>query len=158
MGNFTEYKRTYFGETKTFDCNFVHYDDSQRELVISFRRDKPITFLGIDFPVGSVSYGYYWEKRNYNVYHWKRENGDTLLIYFNISKDTRISKSSVTWLDLIVDIALKPPNPPIVLDEDEIPKNMAAEDLSIIEKTKHETLNRIGSIADYIETKTNRFV
>ncbi len=59
-------------------------------LIISFEPDRPMTFVGVEFPVGSVSYVYYWENRNYNVYHWKGANGDTLLFYFNINRDTRI--------------------------------------------------------------------
>src|SRR5208283_5883415 len=107
---------------------------------------RPMTFVGVEFPIGSTSYGFYWEDRNYNVYHWKGANGDTLLSYFNISRDTWIEKSRVTWLDLIVDIAIKPQSLPLILDEAEIPSDILPSDFEIIEKTRHEILEGIDSI------------
>jgi protein associated with RNAse G/E len=158
MGNFAEIKKTYFGETKIFDCNLVSYNYAKGELIISFVPDRPMTFVGVKFPVGSISYGYYWENRNYNVYHWKGANGDTLLFYFNISRDTRIENSCVTWLDLIVDIAIKPQSSPLILDEDEIPKEIAPTDFEIIEKTRQEILKGIDGIVEELESKTARFL
>jgi len=154
LGNFIEYKKTYFGESKVFDCDLVYKDDEQREVVIAYRPEKTMHFVGVEFPIGSVSLGYYWKNRNYNVYHWKDLRGKTLLFYFNISKDTRIQENSVTWLDLIVDIAVKPEESPIVLDEDEVPKNIEPQDKRIIETTKKQILDNIKSFTDEIEART----
>ena len=158
MANFTEFKRTYFGETKTFDCDLLLHDRVSGELTISFEPEGATSFVGVEFPLGSVSYGYFWVKRNYNAYHWKGANGNTLLFYFNISKDTQIQKSSVSWVDLIVDIALKPGSPPIILDEEEIPRDISPLDLQIIRNTKREILDTIDKIAEELEIKTARFL
>jgi Protein of unknown function (DUF402) len=158
MTAFTEYKRTYFGETKVFNCTLVWQDPSRKELVVSYEPSSEVHFLGLEFPKGSLSYGYYWEDRNYNVYHWKQKNGETMLFYFNVSRDTRILPSSVTWLDLIVDIAVKDSNSPAqVLDEDEIPSSMSLSDLAIIKNVKGEVLSNLYSILRELESRTERF-
>ena len=106
LERFTEYKRTYFGEVKTFECSLA--ERSLDHLVITFEISQPMEFVNIRFEPGCVSYGYYWEDRDYNVYHWKDGYGRTLLYYFNIARDTRIGTNRVDWVDLIVDVAVRP--------------------------------------------------
>ena len=158
MGNYAEYKKTYFGETEVFDCDLVSLDQNKGELIVSFRPSVPLNFIGIEFPVGCVSYGYFWKDRNYNVYHWTNEKGETLLFYFNVSRDTRIQMDKVTWLDLIVDVLLKPRDTAKVLDEDEVPPNMHQTDLSIIRETKSELLNNLERITEELEIRTASFL
>jgi protein associated with RNAse G/E len=104
---FTEYKRTYFGETKIFQCRLVERKEDE-EVVLLYEITAPAKFVDINFPEGSKSYGYFWADKNYNVYHWVDLRNKTILFYFNISKDTRILQSSVEWKDMIVDIAAFP--------------------------------------------------
>ena len=149
---FLEYKHTYAGETKVFDCTLAHF--SQKEIVLAFSPMQPMKFIGVDFPVGSVSYGYFWEDRNYNAYHWKNPIGETLLYYFNICRDTTIGKDRVDWLDLIVDVAAKPGEPPKILDLDEVPTDMPIQDVAIIGETAKLIVSGFEKIRSELEEKT----
>ena len=153
---FTEYKRTYFGEIKIFECRLA--EKKSNELVIIYEISAPIRFLDTNFLPGSKSYGYYWTKKNYNVYHWLDPDDKTLVFYFNISKDTKILDSSVEWQDLIVDIVAFPDGKTTVLDEHEVPKTMSSDDNAIIKKTKDQIFSNLKQIIGELESRTFGFV
>jgi hypothetical protein len=154
MNEFLEYKHKYSGGTTIFPCFLV--DRNGEELILGFKPDKPINYIGIHFPLGSVSLGYYWPNRNYNVYHWKDPQGKTLLYYFNISKDTKIGDDRIDWLDLIVDVAAKPGEEPRILDFEEIPPDMPTEDMRIIGNAIKFILSNFGKLREEVESKTDR--
>ncbi len=156
LQKFTEFKHTYWNETKTFDCYLV--ERMQNEVVLAFRPSEEIQFLGITFGPNTVSLGYFWENRNYNVYHWKDVSGNTLLFYFNISKDTKFGADRVDWKDLIVDIAVKPHSKPAVLDEQEVPQNAQSEDIKLVQKSEEEILSKLEIIQAYLEAKSNHIL
>jgi uncharacterized protein len=153
---FTEYKRTYFGETKVFECHLA--ERKANEIVIIYEISAPVRFVGLSFLPRSRSYGYFWTERNYNVYHWIGLDDRTIVFYFNISKDTKILKNSVEWQDLVVDIVAFPDGKTTIIDEDEIPKSMDAVDLAIIEKTKNEIFSNLKEITTEIEIRTSGFI
>jgi protein associated with RNAse G/E len=153
MNDFIEYKHTYFGGTTAFPCFLL--DRTGEELVLGFKPDKLVSYIGISFPVGSVSFGYYWPSRNYNVYHWKDPSGKTLLYYFNVCKDTQISEKRIDWLDLIVDVAAKPGDEPRLLDFEELPPNMSSEDMRIIGNAIKFILSNFAKLRDDLDVKTN---
>lgn len=153
MSRFLEYKHTYFGETKVFDCTLAHI--AEKELVLTFLPKQPMNFIGINFPVGSVSFGYFWEDRNYNAYHWKDELGNTILYYFNICRDTTFGKDRVDWFDLIVDVAATPGAPPKLLDLEEVPTNMRIEDVAIIGETAKLLVSDFERITSELERRTS---
>lgn len=154
LEKFIEYKHTYFGETKTFDCTLAKLDSN--ELVLLYKPQSPMRFIGLDFPPGSMSFGYYWVDRSYNVYHWKDAAGKTMLYYFNISRDTTISKDRVDWLDLVVDVAAKPHEFPRILDLEEVPTNMPIQDVQIVGETTKLIVSRIEDLERYLEDETNQ--
>ena len=152
MASYIEIKNTYFGEKKEFNCTLA--SKTNDELVIIFQISEEMKFLETNFPSWSKSFGYYWKEKNYNVYHWKDPSGKTLLFYFNIAKNTEILENSVTWQDLIVDLVVYPDGKRVVLDQEEIPKDMSKEDRSIVEKTLKEIFENASSITEEIESKT----
>ena len=152
MTEFTEYKHTYSGETKSFKCRLASKSDS--ELVIIYEPLKDVKFIGLNLERGCVSFGYYWQDRNYNVYHWKNPRGETVFYYYNICRDTKIGSDYVDWVDLIVDVAVRPGHDAEILDEDEIPFSMNRSDLRIIEDTKKHILSNLDQITPEFERKT----
>jgi uncharacterized protein len=153
---FTEFKKTYFGETKVFECRLI--ERKRDEVVILYQISAPAKFVGVSFHSGSKSYGYYWTKRNYNIYHWVDNHKKTIVFYFNISRNTKILERSVEWNDMIVDVAVFPDGKTMILDEDEIPKNMDSNDLKLIENTKHEIFSSLEEIVTQLEERTRSFV
>ncbi|MCL5066908.1 MAG: DUF402 domain-containing protein [Thaumarchaeota archaeon] len=149
---YLEYKHTYSGETKVFECELASRSES--ELVLTFSPKEPMRLIGIDFPVGSTSFGYFWKERNYNLYHWKDSTGRTLLYYFNICRDTKIAKERVDWVDLIVDVVCTPGSPPKLLDLDEVPENMPIEDVAVIGETTKLLFSSMASLTSEMEKRT----
>ena len=158
MQAFKEYKWTYAGELKIFDCSLVSQVAGE-ELVLLYKPERTVTFAGITFDKSSASFGYYWPQRNYNVYHWKDVNtAETMVYYFNVSKDTIVEKGRVEWLDLIVDILYIPGRSPVVLDEDEIPNDIEKPDLQLIEDSKSMILENLPEITGYLEKRTSDLI
>ena len=154
---FTEYKTTYFGRTLAFECTLA--ERSPGEVVIIYEISKPMTFTGITFSSGSKSFGYFWEKRNYNVYHWKDKIGKTIMLYFNIAKNTTIFEDKVMWNDLIVDLEVFPDGrKPLILDEDEVPITINASDRKLIDTTKHHLQSQIQELTKELEMRTDGII
>jgi protein associated with RNAse G/E len=156
MKKFIECKRTYFEEKKVFECYLVEKRSS--EVVLIYEISAPMEFLGINFLPGSRSFGYFWTEKNYNVYHWIDSNDKTIVFYFNISKDTNIFENSVEWKDMIVDIVAFPNGKTLTVDQDEVPKTITADDLTIIEKTNREILSDLKKITSELDARTSNII
>jgi uncharacterized protein len=133
-----EIKRTLAGREKRFDCRLISGDQSQA--VVLWVASEPMHVHGIDLPAGTLSLGYFWTDRHYNVYHWLDRSGRTVGFYFNICDRTRIDGQSIEWRDLVVDVLSTPAGRLEVLDEDELPADLDAETMTHIEAGKRAVL------------------
>lgn len=79
----------------------------------------------LDLPAGGLTYGFFWEGRPYNLYWWLTPAGETLGYYFNLGDRPTIGPHDLFWRDLWVDILVVPGLDPIVLDEEEVPLDIA---------------------------------
>ena len=75
---------------------------------------------------GTVSLGYFWQNRPYNVYHWIDAQQNTVALYFNIADGTHISEQAIEWRDLTIDVLITPDGRCRVLDEEELPADIDA--------------------------------
>ena len=71
-----------------------------------------------------MTIGHFWVDRSYNVYHWL-VNGRTLAYYCSIATNTAIAPDLVSYLDLTVDVLIRPTGETTVLDEEELPPDLA---------------------------------
>lgn len=98
----------------------------------------------------TVSLGYFWQGRPYNVYHWIDEQRDTVALYFNIADGTRVSAETIEWRDLAVDVLITPDGRCRVLDEDELPDDIDAALLRYINKVRDELCREpLSRLAEY---------
>ncbi len=130
----TEIKTTLGGERKTFECELLRRGDG--EAVIIYRMPRDVRLEDLLLRKGTISLGYFWEKRPYNAYHWIDQRLDTVALYFNIADGTRIGTDTIEWRDLALDILLTPDGRCRVLDEAELPRDIGAPLLAYIEKTR----------------------
>ena len=130
----TEVKTTLGGECKRFDCERIHY--ASGEVVVAYRMPADLKLEDLLLPKGTLSLGYFWEKRDYNAYHWMDDRQQTLALYFNICDNTRISPDRVEWRDLTVDVLITPDQRCRVLDEDELPDDLDDDLLCKINATR----------------------
>ena len=109
---------------------------------------------------GTVSLGYFWQNRPYNVYHWIDAQQNTVALYFNIADGTHISEQAIEWRDLTVDVLITPDERCRVLDEDELPADIDAGLLAYIDQTRdelcREPLSRLGEYDKLTRSLINR--
>ena len=117
-----EIKTTLAGERKEFNCELLQR--AKGEVAVIYRMPRDVQLEDLLLPKNSISIGYFWEDRPYNVYHWIDDQCQTLALYFNICDNTRISADQVTWRDLTVDVLITPDLRCRVLDEDELPDDL----------------------------------
>jgi predicted RNA-binding protein associated with RNAse of E/G family len=79
---------------------------------------------GIVLRPGQITIAHYWIDRPYNVYHWL-DGSRTIAYYCNIATDTAIDADMVSYTDLVIDVLLRPTGETIVLDEEELPPDLA---------------------------------
>jgi predicted RNA-binding protein associated with RNAse of E/G family len=121
----TERKTRLDGSMTEFVCEPIVVEPGRRA-VLRYVSDREwaVADTNIRVPVGTVTVAHYWMDRPYNVYHWLVD-GRTLAYYCNIVTDTQIEADLVAYTDLVVDVLLRPSGAADVLDEDELPHDLA---------------------------------
>ena len=154
----TEVKTTLTGARKEFECELLNRNPG--EAVVIYRMPRDVQLEDVLLRKGSVSLGYFWQDRPYNVYHWIDEQQDSVALYFNIADRTFITKQAIEWRDLTVDVLITPDGRCRVLDEHELPADIDAELLAYINHTRdelcHEPLSRLGEYDKLTRSLINR--
>lgn len=117
-----EIKTTLAGERKEFDCELLRLN--RDEAVVIYRMPHDVQLEDLLLPRDTISLGYFWEGRAYNLYQWIDDQSQTLALYFNICDNTRISIDQIAWRDLVVDVLITPDLRCRVLDENELPDDL----------------------------------
>lgn len=156
---FLEIKYRLDGSVARFECLLLDFSDD--EVVIMYELPRKGRVEDIVLPAGTLSFGYFWIGRQYNVYHWVTETGDTLGTYFNVCDETEIGEDFVSWRDLIIDLLVTPDGHCQVLDAEELPKDLDAGLLRLVEETTESLQRHYGSViasvkkrsADYMKNR-----
>jgi predicted RNA-binding protein associated with RNAse of E/G family len=121
----TERKTRLDGSTSEFACEPLLIEPGKRA-VLRYVSDREWAIANTDLrvPPGTVTVGHYWVDRPYNVYHWL-VGGRTLAYYCNLVSETRIAPPLVAYTDLVIDVLLRPSGAAEILDEDELPDDLA---------------------------------
>jgi len=100
--------------------------DVDRHAVLRYTMDREwvIADTGIVLRRGQITIAHYWSDRPYNVYHWL-DGPRTIAYYCNVASDTIIREDVVGYTDLVIDVLLRPSGETIVLDEEELPPDLA---------------------------------
>lgn len=115
-----EVKLTATGERQEFVCRLL--DRSATHAVVLYKIKEARRVGSLRLPRGALTYGYFWQGRPYNVYHWVRADGRTLGFYVNLAADVRISPGTIEWKDLAVDLLFTPDGHHVqILDEEDLP-------------------------------------
>jgi hypothetical protein len=152
LPSIVELKRTLVGREKRFDCRLIEGD--QRHAVLLFIAAAPMHVHGVDLPIGTVTFGYFWTDRLYNVYHWLDAQGGTIGYYFNLSDSTTISDGRLEWRDLTLDVLATPAGRLEVLDEDELPADLDQTLRARIDEAKQAILGDPQQVMAEIERRS----
>ncbi|MCF7982577.1 MAG: DUF402 domain-containing protein [Pseudomonadales bacterium] len=147
-----EYKDVLVGSPKTFHCELLDLADT--EAVVVYQLAKEVILEGTHMPPGTISFGYFWQERNFNVYHFVAKTGNSLGFYFNVSDSTQIGETRIYWRDLVVDIFITPDGRCRVLDEDEIPENLDPSLRKSIEQTRDHILSNFRQLTEEVAARS----
>jgi predicted RNA-binding protein associated with RNAse of E/G family len=121
----TERKTRLDGTVSEYRCERLSLEVGRRAVLrYVIDRDRVIGDTGIELRRGQITIAHYWIDRPYNVYHWL-DGARTIAYYCNIASDTIIGEDLVGYTDLVVDVLLRPSGETIVLDEEELPADLA---------------------------------
>ena len=122
VARITEVKTGLDGRVDRFPCDVAARSAS--EVVVHYRIPEARDVHGVSLPAGTLTVGYFWTDRPFNLYHWVAPDGRTLAHYFNVGDVTRLSAGLLEWRDLAVDVLATPDGRVRVLDEDELPADL----------------------------------
>ena len=109
----TEVKRHLDGRTEEFDCERVAVADDRA--IVRFVTPKPRA----GYPKGTVTLGFFWRRRDYNLYRFVSPDGELLGHRLDVVADVTIEPDRLEYLDLIVDVRISPTGEPAVEDEED---------------------------------------
>lgn len=139
-----EVKTSLDGRVQEFDCAVVAR--SHDHIVIRYRMVSDHDLHGIPLFAGELTYGYFWFRRPYNLYHWVRRSGETAAWYFNIGSVTNFDGKTLHWRDDAIDVLATPDGRVRVLDEDEVPADLDAGARQAIFAARDRVLAEITSL------------
>ena len=123
-------------------------------LVLAFQSTTSSRVNGRHIEKGSTTIAHYWSNKNYTLWEFRDTNHNLIGYLFHICTDVCFGKSSVTYMDLELDIWIDPDGTVTILDEEEV--NACCEkglinpnEHSLIEKEKNNIIvNFKGIIQD----------
>ena len=145
------------GTSEVFLCDVLLLEPGTRAVLrYELDRDWTIAATGLVVPRGAVTVSHYWMDRPYNVYHWLQD-GRTLAYYCNVAEQTEISSSLVAYTDLVLDVLLRPPAPAVVLDEEDLPADLAPRHRALVASAL-EALADPRRLVREVEAETRRLL
>lgn len=142
------------GSVAEYPCERLVLEPGRRA-VLRYVADRERSLEGADLRigVGTVTVAHYWADRPYNVYHLLTD-GRTLAYYFNVVADTVIAEDLVAFTDLVVDVVLRTSGAATVLDEDELPDDLAPRYRLVIAKALEALITDPRTVMREIERET----
>lgn len=131
----TERKTRLDGTVIEFECERLAIEPGRRAVLrYVTQRQRAIEGTELVVPVGAVTVAHYWADRTYNVYALTKD-GRPLAYYCSIVDATTIADDLVAYTDLVVDVLIDPKGRATVLDEDELPVDIAPRHRRTINET-----------------------
>jgi uncharacterized protein len=148
-----EVKRTFDGEVIEYPAEPLLIEE--KRAVLLYRLDEVEVVAGgrMTLPAGTLSFGYFWLDRPYNVYHFTYA-GDTLVYYINIGRVRSLRQTEVVWDDYAVDVLAFPDGTVEVLDEEEVPETVDESIRAFIAEAKARVLRDLDAIVAAADEET----
>jgi predicted RNA-binding protein associated with RNAse of E/G family len=150
-----EVKRTLDGRVIEYPAEPLVVEHQRAVLLYRLEVAEVIAGGRITLPAGTLSFGYFWFDRPYNVYHFTGA-GDTLVYYVNIGRFRSLSETELVWDDYAVDVLAFPRGSVEVLDEEEVPETVDESIRAFIAEAKARVLRDLEAILAAVEQETRR--
>ena len=141
-----EVKRHLDGREEVFECERILV--TPNEAVVRF--DIPVDVGRV--PAGTLTLGFFWRWRTYNLYRFVSPESDVLGYRFDVVSDVRIAPDRVMYLDLLLDVLVDQDGTITVEDEEDVTEAVSAGLLT------DQQLRTIGRTRDQLERSHDRIV
>jgi hypothetical protein len=152
----TEVKTSLTGRVDRFVCDIA--SRAPDEVIVLYRVPAAREVHGVRLPAGTMTVGYFWTARPFNLYHWVGPDGRTLAHYFNVGDVTRLEGGLLEWRDLAVDVLATPDGPVQVLDEDELPPDLDPALRRYVEEARDRVLRELPRLIAESEARSAPYV
>lgn len=151
------------GTALEYETDLVHRDRTLVIVRFMMVRGGGPPRLPVVVPAGSVSYGYFWVRRPYNVYRWLHADGSLIAHRFDAVTDVRIAEDSVRYRDLALDWWAFPDGTLVEEDRDELEALAASgalspKDLERANEAARQVFSRYRHIIDEVVALERRYV
>ena len=107
------------GTVREYPCTLLHLERGLAVVAFVMARGGTIPGLPVVIPPGSVSYGYFWKRRPYNLYRMKRGDGSIIAHRFDALAEVSLGAGVVSYRDVVLDWWVLPGGEIIEEDRDE---------------------------------------
>ncbi len=139
-----ERKLTLSDDVQTYICELLSLEGGVG--ILRYVIDRTYDVSGFRLSPGDVTLALYWEGRPYTLYVWFRIKEKDWAYYFNVADSVRLSPAEFLWRDLAVDILVGPAGNATVLDEEELPPNLAPDLAAYITRARDHVLGHFRDI------------
>lgn len=156
-----ERKNRLDGTVEDFLCDRLLIEPGKRAaLRYTWTAERHIMGTDLVVPKGGFTISHYWTDRAYNVYHFLSAPPapHTLGYYCNVVAATTIREDLVSYDDLVVDVLIDPSGGALVLDEEDLPADLAPSYRAVINKALEELTGNSRRLAVEIERESRRFL
>lgn len=112
---------------------------SPRLAIVRFVHSGSRTAGEFVFPAGSVTIGFFWAGRHYNLYRITGPDGAVIVYRFDVVDAVRITATHVSYTDLLLDLWVTPDGRLHVEDEEEV---RAAEAAGLLSARRRQIIAR----------------
>ena len=149
------------GSVREYACELV--TRAAGLMVVRFRMPEGGAAFGapIEVPPGSVSHGWFWARRPYNLYRMSREDGSLIAHRFDAVADVKLLPGAVEYRDLVLDWWVAADDTIIEEDRDELDLLsgngiLSARDVEAANAAAYEVLSRYRHIIDDVAALERR--
>lgn len=158
---YLERKQKPDGTWREYSCTLMHHSPTLVVVRFVMARGGAIFGTPISIPPGSVSDGYFWTRRPYNLYRMKDAEGAIIAHRFDAVTDVRIGGDNVSYRDLVLDWWVQPDGAVIEEDRDELEElraagKLTARDLERADEAARQVWSRYRHIIDDVEVLERR--
>jgi len=134
-GRILEVKQHLDGREEVWECDRVLVTPNEAVVRFQIPVDVPVA------PAGTMTVGFFWRWRNYNLYRFQSPEGAVMGHRFDVVSEVRIAPDRIRYLDLLLDVLVAPDETVTVEDQDDVDRAAAeglltTKQLQTIERTR----------------------
>jgi hypothetical protein len=153
---FLERKQKADGTVKEYRCTLAHRSAGLAIVRFPMQRGGAIFGTPVTIPPGSVSFGFFWTARPYNMYRMLTAKGEVIAHRFDAVADVRIGRGELFYRDLVVDWWALPDGTLLAEDTDEFQQlvesgTLAAADAARAQEAARHVYGRYRHIIEQAE-------